>query len=165
MSEVRLNFLNWRPDQEAFGHDGLVVADNVIHDTEGYKQVTRNTDTARSTIIGAPTSSALQVRPMGSVRDALQANKMACRIGGLPATQMSVTFHIGIGQTAANVTGVSATFAHTGGTATPCASQQAITSFQVCELNDYLFVTAHGEGLAAGGTAVSANLTAYLLSD
>ncbi len=37
MSQLRLNFLNWRPDQDEFNTDGLQVADNVIHETEGYK--------------------------------------------------------------------------------------------------------------------------------
>ena len=39
MSQLRLNFLNWRPDIEDTQHDGLSIAQNVLHDTEGYKEV------------------------------------------------------------------------------------------------------------------------------
>ncbi len=36
---MRLNFINWRPDMEDVGNDGLTVADNVIHEPEGYKPI------------------------------------------------------------------------------------------------------------------------------
>ena len=36
MSQVKFNFINWRPDAEDMGNDGLVTADNVLHQPEGY---------------------------------------------------------------------------------------------------------------------------------
>ncbi len=39
MPNLRRDFLNGTPDQEDFGNEGLTVADNVIHDTEGFKQL------------------------------------------------------------------------------------------------------------------------------
>ena len=50
MSQLRLNFLNWRPDIEDTQHDGLSIAQNVLHDTEGYKEV-------RAMNTGAPLAS------------------------------------------------------------------------------------------------------------
>lgn len=55
MSEVRINFLNWRPDAEDIGNDGLITADNVIHDTEGYKQIGLVTNGAVSTLTSSDT--------------------------------------------------------------------------------------------------------------
>lgn len=43
MSQIRTNFLGWRPDQDEFGLEGLITADNIIHDTEGYKPVKMQT--------------------------------------------------------------------------------------------------------------------------
>ena len=50
---LKLNFLNWRPDQDEYGNDGLTTADNVVHDTEGYKQVHLKSAGAFNTIIPA----------------------------------------------------------------------------------------------------------------
>jgi hypothetical protein len=45
MSFVRYNFLNWQPDQEDYANDGLSVADNVIHNPDGYQEVRFSTST------------------------------------------------------------------------------------------------------------------------
>ena len=52
MSQIRFNFLNWRPDMEDTEHDGLSIAQNVLHDTEGYKPSrTMSTAGAITTIV------------------------------------------------------------------------------------------------------------------
>lgn len=65
MSEFRINFLNWRPDQDEFNTDGLQVAENVLHETEGYKQLLKQTAGSFSTETAPFTMSsvrAIQVR-------------------------------------------------------------------------------------------------------
>lgn len=39
MAEIRYNFLNWRPDLEDTENQGLTVAQNVVHEPEGYKPI------------------------------------------------------------------------------------------------------------------------------
>ena len=39
MTQVRFDFLNLAPDMEDTENQGLTVAQNVVHDTEGYKPV------------------------------------------------------------------------------------------------------------------------------
>ena len=71
--QVRVNFLNWRPDQEDSVTDGLVVADNVIHEPEGYKPAHLATAGAFSTTGGLAASTAtvisLVAKPVGSQND------------------------------------------------------------------------------------------------
>lgn len=69
MSRIRIDFLNWRPDQDEFNTDGLQVADNLLHDTEGYKQVT-GPNTA--TPLGTTSIEAVWVQsdPLGGLENA-----------------------------------------------------------------------------------------------
>jgi len=64
VSQVRLNFLNWRPDAEDFGNDGLTIATNVLHDTEGYIE-TRGTNTATTVAQSTGEAKWLDVVPLG----------------------------------------------------------------------------------------------------
>lgn len=69
MSEVRLNFLNWRPDQDELNTEGLQVADNVIHETEGYKEV-RGPATATPVMSSTFEAAWLGIDPLGGVSSA-----------------------------------------------------------------------------------------------
>ena len=74
VSEFRFNFLNWRPDLEDTEHDGLSVAQNVIHEPEGYKPVGLASAGAFSTTISATsTVLSLVAKPVGSEGDLLCA--------------------------------------------------------------------------------------------
>lgn len=53
---MKVNFLNWRPDQDEYQLDGLTKAENVVHDTEGYKPVYLKSAGAFSTGIDAAES-------------------------------------------------------------------------------------------------------------
>ena len=64
LAEVRVNFLNWRPDQDEFNTDGLQVADNVLHDVEGYKE-TRALNTGSTLNNTTLTAAFLAVNPLG----------------------------------------------------------------------------------------------------
>ncbi|MHC4361852.1 MAG: hypothetical protein ACYSTZ_03410 [Planctomycetota bacterium] len=49
---IRFNFIDWRPDADDFGNKGLTVADNVVHDSEGYKQSKTGGNTLLSDSLG-----------------------------------------------------------------------------------------------------------------
>ena len=49
---LKLNFLNWQPDRDEYQNE-LTTADNVVHDTEGYKQIHLKSAGAFNTIIPA----------------------------------------------------------------------------------------------------------------
>ena len=149
MSELRLNFLNWRPDAEEFGNDGLSIATNVIHDTEGYKQVRLTTALAVTTT--APFTASIftdvRVARAGVINNAADTNKVSAYIrstspsltvAGWPTATTTISF------------------------ATAAASSVALKAFQITESNGNIFVVAHAEAKAAGGTTVSANFTGYL---
>ena len=130
MSQVRVNFLNWRPDADEFGNNGLTAADNVVHDTEGWKPIFMKTAGALSTTapLAAATISALMVKSIGSVGD-----KLVAWITG-------DTLHVGVnGATStSSVTGYPPSFATAGG-------NRNITMFDVCEPPGGIFFTVEAE--------------------
>ena len=149
MTEVRRDFLNWRPDRDEFDSEGLQVADNVLHDVEGYKQTRYATDGAASTLNGTSgvTITSFQARQVGSLRDSSSDNKI-----GLSATVSGLK----IQSYGASVPQTTVSFA------TAATSGVAIRAFQVTELGDNAFVAAEVRGVAASGTEVSANFTGYI---
>jgi hypothetical protein len=52
VSFVKFDFLNWRPDVEVFNNEGLVTADNVLHQPRGYQEVRFQTAGAYATTSG-----------------------------------------------------------------------------------------------------------------
>lgn len=160
MSEVRINFLNWRPDAEDIGNDGLITADNVIHDTEGYKQIGLVTNGAVSTLTSSDTLYwltgstvlALQCRQTGTLKDTSGNNKVIAyfRDGVTPEFIVDHLKH------------TAASSFNLGGTGGAIVSSQVLSAFQVTELNNTLFVCAEGAGNASSGTAVSVNFTGYV---
>ena len=73
MSQIRTNFLNWMPDAEDTATQGLTVADNVVHETEGYKLIGLGSAGSFSTTgnLGASvaTVEACAARPVGDGAD------------------------------------------------------------------------------------------------
>ncbi len=62
--QVRINFLNWRPDQEDFAHDGLETCDGVYHQPDGYKEF-RGYATGTSVASTTGESDFLDMVPLG----------------------------------------------------------------------------------------------------
>ena len=164
MSEIRLNFLNWRPDQEASQHDGLTVAENVIHDAEGYKQVLFATAGAVSTAISMSTTTSAvlsaQVRQAGSKRDASTDNKVHCLIINSTAVGRAEIW-VGSG-TDLTTLFAQATLTASAGTVSPVASAAAITAFEVCELEGNVFITAEAKAENSSGEEMTGRVTAYM---
>jgi hypothetical protein len=142
MSEVRLNFLNWRPDQEDAAHDGLNVAQNVIHEPEGYKPVHLGSAGSFATTgsLAASTGTILSIvaKPVGSLDD-------------LFCAWVSSNGNLNVG-----INGVTATTSSTGyPPAFSSPAGGAVTAFDVCELNQRIFFVARGDNAAGSVISVS----------
>ena len=151
MSEVRFNFLNFNPDSEDTENQGLTIAQNVVHDTEGYKAVHLGSAGSFSTTGGlaasAATITSIVVKPVG-VGDDLSCAWIA-----------SDTLHVGLnGVTAASVTtGFPVSFATTG-------SSQEIVSFDVTEFADKIFFCAQAQQTEIAPSATSTLTTVGYMS-
>lgn len=124
---MRISFLNWRPDADDFGNDGLTVADNVVHDSEGWKLVRLRSANAFSTTIAASVTSVI-AKPVGSQNDRLVAwveNFQNIHIGVNGVTGTSPT------------TGYPISFSTTGSV--------AITAFDVAEIEGNAYFTVRVE--------------------
>ena len=130
---VRSDFLKWQPDQDDFNNPGLTIADNVLHDTEGYKQLLQQTDAAFTTTTvlgGSATVQAVNIRPAG-----VGANRFICAINPLPTTAAMVNFAIGDQDTGDGFTNVaSATLVS--------ANAAVIKSFSTADTPTGILVTA-----------------------
>ena len=142
MSELRLNFLNYRPTQEDVNHDGLTVANNVLHEPEGYKQTYLRSASAFSTTggLGASNASVSSVfaKPVGA-----QGDLFCAWLSGSPGT-----LHVGIN-------GVTATTAATGyplSFSTATSGDDRIYAFDVCEYAGKIFFVVEAQYEADTGT-------------
>ena len=154
----RFQFLNWRPDAEAFGNDGLTVAQNVIHDTEGWKPVYLASSGAFSTTGGLAATSAdilsLVARPVGTQGDYLAA---------WIADATTPTLHVGLnGVTETSTTTgypLAFTTAFVDVTTTPCV----IYAFDVTEYAGYICFTVEGRmGTSTPSTTEALRFTGYM---
>ena len=120
MSELRFTFLNWRPDVEDTEHDGLTIANNVIHETEGFKPAHLASAGTFATTGGLGAS-------VATVRS-LIAKPVGVGLDLLCAWISSDTLHVGLnGVTAASVTtGYPLSFGTSG-------ASQEIVAFDVTE--------------------------------
>ena len=122
MTEARINFINWHPDLEDTENKGLTVAENVVHEPEGYKPIHLASAGAFSTTGGLGASNAtvtsLIAKPVGA------ANDLFC------AWMANNTLHVGInGVTATtSATGYPLSFATAG-----AGGGAQITAFDVSE--------------------------------
>ena len=148
----RIDFLEWLPDLDDFFNKGLVTADNLIHQPEGYKEVKQQTGGAFSTLTSVGNMgtnvTAIQVKPVGT-----GGTNLAAWFRSNPSTP-SVFLEVGDPAVGALGSIESATLSSVG--------SMKISAFQVCELNDSAFLTAQADGNAAAGTAIALNLTGFL---
>jgi hypothetical protein len=156
MSFVKFDFLNWRPDLEDYRNEGLVSAQNILHQPEGYKQITALTTTSMGTIASVAfdkTATSIQMRQVGPNKDAETIANMvygaAARNAGGTAIAVVAS---GAGSTVAGIQTGSVLATTTSG---------VVKCFQVCELNDIAFVAFETQHIEPGGTLISLNQSAY----
>lgn len=145
MSQIRVNFLNWRPDIEATEHDGLSQATNVYHSPSGYKSTKLNTSGAGSTLTGLDgitilSTRALQVKAMGPGRTVGADNFASAYIR--EATGGS--FNLSITENAGGDS-LSSTLNATG-------TSMALSAFDTCALGNQVFICAQMDVAQTGGT-------------
>ena len=162
MSEIRLNFLNWRPDADDFGNQGLSIADNVIHETEGYKQIALTTSGAFATLngLGGRTLNSvagLQVIAIGSDRTVASNSYMMAAVG-IPTTTRTQEFALIIEAPSGSM--------RTGQALTQGATSVALTAFSVCELNNFVFACAKivGEQTTTAAKTVANNACTMIIT-
>lgn len=140
MSQLRINFLNWRPDQDEFQNE-LTTADNVVHDTEGYKQVHLKSAGAFNTIVPASWSVTSVVAQQAVQKGTAFTAFVGEAIPGGPTN----TLNFGVFYTTTDTmyrslwvdTGYPTANAFaTGGT------NQAVVAFDHCYLGDQVFMVA-----------------------
>lgn len=151
MSEVRLNFLNFQPDREDFQNDGLSVAQNVIHEPEGFKPVHLGSAGAFSTTgglgVSVGTITSIVSKPVGAQGDTFSAwitggTGINVGLNGVTATS--------------NTTGYPLSFSTAGPTA-------EIVAFDVCEFADKIyFVVEAQQTQAVPSTTVGLRFSAYM---
>lgn len=149
---IRVNFLNWRPDSEDVGNEGLSVADNVVHDTEGWKPIHLASTTSFATTGGLAASTAtilsLVAKPVGAQGDLFCA---------WISDQTAYTLHVGInGVTAAtSATGFPLTF-------TSVSTGHEIYAFDVCEYAGKIVWTVEAQAEDASSTTLSAAFAGHM---
>jgi hypothetical protein len=143
VSQIRTNFLNWQPDAEDVGNDGLSQADNVLHDTEGYKPVHLGSSTAFSTVIAASAATVLSIvaKPVGA-----QGDLFCAWLSGASTPALNVGIN---GETAtSSATGYPPSFA-------VAVTDPAIWAFDVAEYGGKICWTVEARGADASASAVS----------
>jgi hypothetical protein len=145
MSQIKYNFLNWRPDLEKHEHDGLVLAQNVLHDSNGYYPIKIQTTTAFATQqplgAGFGAYGDLKVKPFGN------AGELACA-GIQYDTATTNSFSIGVVGNGGGFTSVTMATLSSVGAA-------RIKSFDVSDVGQWVVIAAQAEGsLLSGGTTV-----------
>lgn len=146
----RFNFLNWRPDLEDVGNEGLTVADNCVHEPEGYKAIHLGSAGSFGTTGGLAASNATVLsviaKPVGN-NDDLFCGWIA-----------NSTLHVGIN----GVTAASTTTGYPLSFATAVASGE-ITVFDVCEAYNKIFFTVQADGIATTpATTLSLAVMGYM---
>lgn len=124
----RFKFLNWRPDLEDTEHDGLTVAQNVIHDVKGWEPAHLGTAgsfaTTGSLAASVATVTSLISKAVGPGSDQFSAwianNQINVGVNGVTSPALT--------------TGYPLSFSTAG-------SQQVITAFDVTEYAGKIFFT------------------------
>lgn len=149
MSEVRINYLNWNPDSEDEANKGLTIADNVLHDTEGYKPLhlasTGSFATTGSLAASIGTVTSLVAKPVGPGTDLFCA--------WISGTSINVGLN-GVTSTTAT-TGYPLAFATLGAA--------RITAFDVCEsYGKIYFVLEASQNQSSPSTTISFGMQGYM---
>jgi len=149
MTQVRFDFLNLAPDMEDTENQGLTIAQNVVHDTEGYKPIHLGSAGSFQTT-GALGGNvvAIVTKSVGAGDDTFSAwfdiNSLQLNVGvnGITSPPVAGTF--------------APSFSETG-------TSQAITAFDVCESNGKIFfVVEVSQSLTSPDTTVSLREMGYL---
>lgn len=149
MSQVKFNFLNWRPDAEDDGHDGLVTADNVYHQPEGFKAFQSPTAGAFATNTSLGTCPSVVFRPVGTRGQYVGAWLHNATAAGVGYTiDMSVgLFSRGAESQMLTLIGTYTTYSTS--TITNQYTGNNISALEVTEYKDYIFFTAEAQLPAA----------------
>ena len=150
MTEFRFDFQNLAPDLEDTQNQGLTIAQNVIHETEGYKPTHLGSAGSFVTTGGLGASNAtvtsVIAKPVGSRSD------LFC------AWIANDTLHVGLdGVTSTSVTGgFPVSFSTTG-------TSQEVVAFDVAELADKIFFTVQvQQSQAIPATAATLTTTGHM---
>lgn len=143
MNQVRVNFLNWNPDSDDVGNQGLSEADNVLHETEGYKPLHLGSAGSFATVLSATTATTLSIvaKPIGA-----QGDLFCAWLSGASTPTLNV-----------GINGATATSSATG---YPPSFGVAVTdpqiwAFDVAEYGGKIAWTVEAQGANASGTAVT----------
>ena len=149
---MRVTFLNWRPDAEDVGNDGLTQADNVIHDIEGYRPVHLASAGTFATTGGLAASTAtilsIVAKPVGSQGDYLAA---------WVADATVPTLHVGLNGVTAATTATGYPLAMA-----TAATDAEIYAFDVCEYGGKIIWTVEAQATDASATALSYAFAGYM---
>jgi len=137
---MRFNFLNWRPDADDMGNDGLITADNVIHDTEGYVQYKTPTSGAFVTNTAIGTCPSIVVRSVGTNNQRIAAYLHNATAAGAGYT---VDFSIGLFSSGYTTIGNYTTF--TSSTLSTQYTLNSVSAFEVAEYADKIYITAEAQ--------------------
>ena len=171
MSKVRLDFLNWRPDEDDF-ENPLIEAKNVLHQSEGwvpYKRPTAGAISAHSQFATVPS---MVVKPVGT--DSQYAVAWLHN-GTVAGDAYTIDLSIGLLQESSgnySLTGLYTTT--TSATVGTKSTLNNISSFDVCESQNadgdpiLLFVAiaecTSNASLISGGDASGTTLVSFALS-
>lgn len=147
MSQLRTNFIGWQPDQDEYSPEGLITANNVLHDTEGYKPLYMQTVGAFGVSTWYSGSTLHSVRSM-QIRSVGAGNNRVAALA-VDASGTTADLSIGVeGEASAFTTVTTATLASVGGI--------RCKAFSVGELESgvFLICAAWGASLAAGGSTL-----------
>ncbi len=159
---LRTDFINWRPDAEDFGQQGMTQADNVLHDTEGYKSLKRQSAGAFFTMNYYASTPLVSVRSMQVRAIGDRKNNIAAIAQDKATTAAVAELSIGAQGDANPFTTIS--------TATMISSGAVrIKSFSVAELGAGKFVACacFQSDLVGGGstlTSITGDITYSVLS-
>ena len=152
MPTLRRALLDWQPDLDDYGDNGLTQADNVIHDADGWHPIHLASSGSFATTGGLAASSAtilsIVTKPVGAVGNTFSA---------WIADQTAPTLQVGID-------GVTATTSATGYplTFTTTSVNQEIYAFDVCEVGGKIVWTVEAQAEDASGTALSIAFAGYM---
>lgn len=157
MPSFRKDFLNWQPDAEDFGNQGLVTADNVVHEPEGYKKVAFASAGGFSEVgsilaSGGATALSVQVRPVGTQGDVLAA---------WIANTTTPSLHVGINGTTATTSATGYPLAFSTAYAGGAVNAIGITAFDVTEYAGKIYWTVEANFKTDVASSTVTNVKAF----
>ncbi len=140
MSLIKLDFLNFQPDQDDWNNQGLIEADNVIHTPEGYISYKSIPGASFVADTNLGTTPSLVIRPVGTGEQVAIAY-----LHDATAAGAGFTIQFSIGLMDSNYSTLGSYTTYTSSTITSAYTGNNVAAFDVCELGDVLFFTAQAE--------------------